>query len=157
MCAGGVLAYLVLIPAIKFFGAGLTQPLAPGTLRGYATAHDCRHNRAQLYHVHHKALYRAIGEPESRLRRPLTLGHVIQRLMLLDAIVENPELVWLATTDEKIAHLTTLTQVPPEQLPHVTTLQGSDRATRYFPERLPIRHPPCRPRCARLRPCWRLH
>jgi putative OPT family oligopeptide transporter len=32
MCAGGVLAYLVLIPAIKFFGAGLAEPLAPGTL-----------------------------------------------------------------------------------------------------------------------------
>ena len=32
MCAGGVLAYLVLIPAIKFFGAGLTEPLAPGTV-----------------------------------------------------------------------------------------------------------------------------
>jgi putative OPT family oligopeptide transporter len=32
MCAGGVLAYLVLIPAIKFFGSGLTQPLAPGTM-----------------------------------------------------------------------------------------------------------------------------
>ena len=31
MCAGGVLAYLVLIPAIKFFGSGLTAPLAPGT------------------------------------------------------------------------------------------------------------------------------
>jgi putative OPT family oligopeptide transporter len=31
MCAGGVLAYLVLIPAIKFFGAGLSAPLAPGT------------------------------------------------------------------------------------------------------------------------------
>src|SRR6188508_2293894 len=32
MCAGGVLAYLVLIPAIKFFGSGLTQALAPGTV-----------------------------------------------------------------------------------------------------------------------------
>ena len=32
MCAGGVLAYLVLIPAIKFFGAGLTEALAPGTM-----------------------------------------------------------------------------------------------------------------------------
>src|SRR5207248_4663296 len=31
MCAGGVLAYLVLIPAIKFFGSGLAAPLAPGT------------------------------------------------------------------------------------------------------------------------------
>ena len=31
MCAGGVLAYLVLIPMIKFFGQFLTQPLAPAT------------------------------------------------------------------------------------------------------------------------------
>ena len=30
MCAGGVLSYLVLIPMIKFFGDGLTGPLAPG-------------------------------------------------------------------------------------------------------------------------------
>jgi putative OPT family oligopeptide transporter len=33
MCAGGVLAYLVLIPAIKFFGSGLIAPLAPETTR----------------------------------------------------------------------------------------------------------------------------
>src|SRR3954462_4990845 len=33
MCAGGVLAYLVLIPAIKFFGAGLAAPLSPETTR----------------------------------------------------------------------------------------------------------------------------
>jgi putative OPT family oligopeptide transporter len=32
MCAGGVLAYLVLIPAIKFFGEGSTTALAPGTV-----------------------------------------------------------------------------------------------------------------------------
>src|SRR5690349_17084647 len=31
MCAGGVLAYLVLIPMISYFGAGLTSPLAPET------------------------------------------------------------------------------------------------------------------------------
>jgi putative OPT family oligopeptide transporter len=31
MCAGGVLAYLVLIPMIKFFGAALATPLAPET------------------------------------------------------------------------------------------------------------------------------
>src|SRR6266581_515379 len=31
MCAGGVLAYLVLIPLISFFGDGLATPLAPAT------------------------------------------------------------------------------------------------------------------------------
>src|SRR2546430_5970694 len=30
MCAGGVLAYLVLIPAIKFFGSGIAGALPPG-------------------------------------------------------------------------------------------------------------------------------
>jgi hypothetical protein len=58
--------------------------------------------------------------------------------MLLDAIVESPELVWLATTEEKVVHLTTLTRIEPTQLPHVTTGQGADRTVRYFPERLPI-------------------
>jgi len=32
MCAGGVLAYLVLIPLIKFFGEGMTQALPPGSI-----------------------------------------------------------------------------------------------------------------------------
>ena len=32
MCAGGVLAYLVLIPAIKFFGGVATGVIAPGTM-----------------------------------------------------------------------------------------------------------------------------
>lgn len=33
MCAGGVLAYLVLIPMIKYFGSGLLEPLAPETAK----------------------------------------------------------------------------------------------------------------------------
>src|SRR5215467_3760248 len=32
MCAGGVLAYLVLIPLIKFFGEGMTAVVPPGTV-----------------------------------------------------------------------------------------------------------------------------
>ncbi len=32
MCGGGVLAYLVLIPLIKFFGDAIPGPLAPGTI-----------------------------------------------------------------------------------------------------------------------------
>ncbi len=40
MCAGGVLAYLVLIPAIKFFGDGLNGPLPPGTIPIHDMAPD---------------------------------------------------------------------------------------------------------------------
>ena len=78
---------------------------------GYASTFDCRHNRARIYHVNQRALYAAIGEPDSRLRRRLTINHAIHRLMVLDAIVEDPDLVWLATADEKAAHLTALTTI----------------------------------------------
>ncbi|MFL5577251.1 MAG: OPT family oligopeptide transporter [Gemmatimonadaceae bacterium] len=44
--AGGMLSFFVLIPAIKFFGAGLTTPIAPSTgkLIGDMTAMDVRAN-----------------------------------------------------------------------------------------------------------------
>src|SRR5580704_16323647 len=105
---------------------------------GYASMYDCRHNRARIYHVHQKALYRAVGQAESRLRRPLTLDHAIQRLMILDAIVTSPDVVGLGTAEEKAAHLTALAAINPADLPHVTVGEGDKRTIRYFPERLPI-------------------
>jgi hypothetical protein len=77
----------------------------------YASVYDCRHNRARIYHVNQRALYAAIGDADSRLRKPVTLNHAIQRLMVLDAIVEDPDLVWLGTADEKAAHLLALTRI----------------------------------------------
>ena len=59
--------------------------------RGLTSAHDCRHNRARLYHVNQRALYAAIGEANSRLRLPSILHRSAQRLMVLDAVVEDPE------------------------------------------------------------------
>jgi hypothetical protein len=105
---------------------------------GLASVYDCRHNRARIYHLHQKTLYRAIGQAESRLRRPLTLGHAIQRLMVLDAIVMSPDVVWLGTAEEKAAHLTALAAISPANLPHLTIGEGDKRTTRYFPDRLPI-------------------
>jgi len=58
--------------------------------------------------------------------------------MVLDAIVEDPDLVWLGTAEEKAAHLTALTRIDPANLPHVSAGDGDARNTRYFPERLPI-------------------
>jgi hypothetical protein len=48
--------------------------------RGYALAYPCRHNRGRVYRVHHKPLYKAIGQPESRHRRPLSAARVIEGL-----------------------------------------------------------------------------
>lgn len=105
---------------------------------GLASMYDCRHNRARIYHVNGRALYAAIGEAESRLRKPVTLNHAIQRLMVLDAAVEDPDLVWLGTAEEKTVHLTMLTRIDPKELPHVVVGEGDGREARYFPDRLPI-------------------
>lgn len=104
----------------------------------YASMYDCRHNRARIYHVNQRALYAAIGEADCKLRRPLTLNHAIQRLMVLDAIVEDPEMIWLGTAEDKANHLTSLTIITPEDLPHVSIRDGERRSVRSFPDRLPI-------------------
>src|SRR6266851_7892783 len=107
--------------------------------RRYASAYECRHNRARLYHVHHYALYQAIGEPNSRYRRPLPAGRIAERLMLLDGVLANPDLNWLAKEGEKVAHFTTLPcPVRVEKLPHLTTKAGSAPAGDPFPDKLPI-------------------
>lgn len=51
--------------------------------RGYATESDCLHNRAALYHVHHQALYRAIGQPQSRHRRPVSARQANRRAQVV--------------------------------------------------------------------------
>src|SRR5437868_12081064 len=53
--------------------------------RGIAVAVPCVHNRAQLYHVHHKPLYHAIGEQDSRFRRAVPARAATERLIRLDA------------------------------------------------------------------------
>jgi hypothetical protein len=104
----------------------------------YASMYDCRHNRARIYHVNQRALYAAIGEADSRFRKPVTLNHAIQRLIVLDAIVEDLDLMWLGTADEKATHLLALTRIAQSDLPHVSVGKGEARTVRYFPDRLPI-------------------
>jgi putative OPT family oligopeptide transporter len=49
MCAGGVLAYLVLIPAIKFFGSAASVPIPPGTVPVSEMTPDAIRNAYVLY------------------------------------------------------------------------------------------------------------
>lgn len=73
--------------------------------RRFATAYACRHNRGRVYHVHHKALYRAIGEADSRHRRPLSSDRIIHGLATLDAVLATSTTEYLATADEKAQRL----------------------------------------------------
>ena len=66
-------------------------------------AYACRHNRARVYHVQHKALYRAIGVPDSHFRRPLSAARVAEGLMTVDALLAMSDVTWLATDHERAA------------------------------------------------------
>lgn len=107
--------------------------------RGYATVCGCLHNRAELYHLRHHPLYRAIGQPHSRYRRPVSARQAVERLMRLDSIVLFPELVYLATEDEKVAFFGLMApSLPRERLPHITVGKGASQRVRLFPEDQPI-------------------
>ena len=73
--------------------------------RHFAVETACIHNRARLYHVHHKSLYHAIGDPDSRYRRPVSARSAAERLMRLDAALVSANLEWLTTPSEKAAYL----------------------------------------------------
>ncbi|MCU1229697.1 MAG: oligopeptide transporter protein [Acidobacteria bacterium] len=73
MCAGGVLAYLVLIPAIKFFGSGLTSPLAPETTRLIADMSPGQIRNAYVLYIGAGAV--AAGGIVSLLRSLPTIWH----------------------------------------------------------------------------------
>ena len=72
---------------------------------GYVSTYDCAHNRARIYHLRHREIYEAIGEPDCRLRRPPAVPRALERLMVLDAILENPDIIWMSSSAEKVEYL----------------------------------------------------
>ena len=108
--------------------------------RRIATPYTAAHRRARLYHIHHRRLYTAIGEPHSRFRKPLPAGRAMERLMMLDAVLEQPSIPWLATERDKWDHFlrTFGTSLTLEWLPQLRFGTPPDVTVRYFPDRQPI-------------------
>jgi hypothetical protein len=106
--------------------------------RNYATAYPCRHNRGRVYHVHHKPLYRAIGQAESSHRRPMAAARVVDSLALLDAMLATPSVVWLALQEDKAVHLSSLAGVGPEEANRVTRAESARETARAVRDRMPI-------------------
>jgi len=100
----------------------------------YAVRCHCVHNRAAVYHVRHQPLYRAIGVPHSRNRKPVPASRVIERLMLLDAVISEPALDWLSTAADKVAYFSGEASSDMSRWPQ-QTVAGTRR---YFPDHLPI-------------------
>jgi hypothetical protein len=109
--------------------------------RGYVTViTPGRLHRGRL-HVQYKPLYVAIGEPNNRHRRPAALGRMVERLMLLDAVLADKHYSWLGTEHDKVAYFMTgqlNADFPKQDLPHIVFGEGDQKTVRYFPDKLPI-------------------
>lgn len=109
---------------------GLAREIQPGA----------RH-RGRLFHLHSKRLYRLVGEPDSRFRRPAPTGRLVERLMVLDAVLDDPERLWLATEREKTRHFEARLadrRLEPRDFPHLTFRSNGGETLRLFPDKLPI-------------------
>jgi hypothetical protein len=85
----------------------------------------------RLYHLQYKPWYRLLGEPDHRHRRPMSVGRAVERLMVLDGVLAEPEITWLGLARDKVATFTNLPfSLPPDALPR-TTVGG---IVRHFPD-----------------------
>ena len=89
----------------------------PWLLVVLATRYTAADGRARIFHVHGRALYAAIDEPHNRNRKPITLARAIERLMLLDAVLAQPELRWLGTEREKVEYFRRRTRLREDEMP----------------------------------------
>lgn len=100
-----------------------------------------RTGRTRVFHVQYKPLYAAIGEPENRNRKPIALGRAIERMMLLDAVLADRDVLWLGTERDKYAHFVMLLRgaLQNDELPRLVFRKDEqDQTARYFPDKLPI-------------------
>ena len=97
-------------------------------------------HRGRMFHVHYKPLWAAIGEPDNRFRKPTAQGRMIERVMLLDAVLDDREFTWLGPSMDKrrhfIRHLGD--RLETRDYPHLLFGDGPEKTVRYFPDKLPI-------------------
>jgi hypothetical protein len=97
-------------------------------------------HRGRMFHVHYKPLWAAIGEPDNRFRKPTAQGRMIERVMLLDAVLDDREFTWLGPSMDKrrhfIRHLGDRLEL--RDYPHLLFGDGPEKTVRYFPDKLPI-------------------
>jgi hypothetical protein len=108
---------------------GFVRVIEPGPVR-----------RGRLYHVHHKPLYEAIGQADNRNRRLRIVGRMVERVMILDAILADRRCWWLSPADDKWKFFCLMRDnyLRPEDYPHIAFGSGRQRTIRCFPDKLPI-------------------
>ena len=97
-------------------------------------------HRGRMFHVHYKPLWAAIGEPDNRFRKPTAQGRMIERVMLLDAVLDDRDFTWLGPSADKRRHFMRHLEdrLETRDYPHLLFGDGPTKAVRYFPDKLPI-------------------
>jgi hypothetical protein len=97
-------------------------------------------HRGRMFHVHYKPLWAAIGEPDNRFRKAAAPGRMIERVMLLDAVLDAPTCAWLGPAIDKRRHFMRHleSRLEAREYPHLTFGDGPERTVRYFPDKFPI-------------------
>lgn len=96
-------------------------------------------HRGRLFHLRYKPLYTAIGETDNRHRKAAPLGRMVERLMILDAVLADRTMTWLGTEGDKRSYCLRIDRpLTPFEMPHLTFGTGPTRTVRYFPDKLPI-------------------
>ncbi len=106
-----------------------SRPRSPGKL-----------HRGRMFHLHYKPLWAAIGQPDNRFRKPAAQGRMIERIKLLDAVLDDREFVWLGPSGDKHRHFVRHVgnRLELRDYPHLTFGEGPEQAVRRFPDKLPI-------------------
>ena len=113
----------------RLVARGLARAIEPGPTR-----------RGRLYLVHHKPLYEAIGRADDRNRRVNTIGRMVERVMILDAVLGDPRCWWLSPECDKrrFFDLTQQTGLGPSAYPHIAFGSAPQTTIHCFPDKLPI-------------------
>jgi hypothetical protein len=97
-------------------------------------------HRGRLFHLHHKPMYAAIEQADNRYQKPMTLGRMVERLMVLDAVLADRTCTWLGTEFDKRSYFTRRLRerVKLDEFPRLTFGTGTPARHRYFPDKLAI-------------------
>jgi hypothetical protein len=96
--------------------------------------------RTRIFHVQHKPLYKAIGEPDNRNRRRVTSDRAIERLMILDGVLADRSVTWLGAEREKCRYFKQHLgdRLRDDEYPRLVFGKRPNVTVRYFPDKLPI-------------------
>jgi hypothetical protein len=60
--------------------------------------------QGRFYHLHHKRLYSLLGQTDNRNRKRAHRSRMIERLMLLDIVLDDRDVLWLGTESDKVRY-----------------------------------------------------